>query len=137
MWSAAAAFAMSAIGLLALLKPRVSPDASERFRVGRPEEFPPGSARSFPEKKVQIVSTEEGLGAISLVCTHLGCLVAESEEGFRCPCHGSRFDHQGKVLAGPAPRPLPWFALSEVADGTLVVDATREVETGTMYKTLG
>jgi menaquinol-cytochrome c reductase iron-sulfur subunit len=41
-------------------------------------------------------------------CTHLACAYhweAESSE-FKCPCHGSVFSIEGKVLAGPAPRPL-------------------------------
>jgi quinol---cytochrome c reductase iron-sulfur subunit, bacillus type len=41
-------------------------------------------------------------------CTHLGCAYHwEAEAGqFICPCHGSDFSIEGKVLAGPAPRPL-------------------------------
>ena len=33
-----------------------------------------------------------GSSALSLVCTHLGCTVDESADGFACPCHGSRYD---------------------------------------------
>ena len=41
-------------------------------------------------------------------CTHLGCPVGydAQTDGFACPCHGGRFDRDGKVLAGPPPRPL-------------------------------
>ncbi|MEV5486741.1 FAD-dependent oxidoreductase [Streptomyces bobili] len=48
------------------------------------------------------------LHALSARCTHLGCLVAfnRAERAWECPCHGSRFDVQGKVIQGPAQQPL-------------------------------
>ncbi|MGK5533611.1 FAD-dependent oxidoreductase [Streptomyces sp. URMC 129] len=53
---------------------------------------------------------EEGtVHAVSARCTHLGCLVAfnAAETTWECPCHGSRFAVDGRVLQGPATRPLP------------------------------
>lgn len=48
------------------------------------------------------------LHAVSAVCTHLGCLVAfnNAERTWECPCHGSRFGIDGRILQGPALRPL-------------------------------
>jgi len=46
-------------------------------------------------------------------CTHLGCAYHwdESKKNFICPCHTSAFDIDGKVLGGPAPRPLDRYAV--------------------------
>jgi Rieske Fe-S protein len=40
--------------------------------------------------------------AYSLRCTHLGCTLENGEENYSCPCHGSKFSLDGKVLKGPA-----------------------------------
>jgi glycine/D-amino acid oxidase-like deaminating enzyme/nitrite reductase/ring-hydroxylating ferredoxin subunit len=49
------------------------------------------------------------LHAVSLRCTHLGCLLRfnSAETSWDCPCHGSRFDVDGTVLEGPAVKNLP------------------------------
>jgi cytochrome b6-f complex iron-sulfur subunit len=52
-------------------------------------------------------------------CTHMGCLLHYDGEHrvFDCPCHGSRFDRDGKRLRGPAKRDLDTvsFTLSATA----------------------
>jgi Rieske Fe-S protein len=64
-----------------------------------------------------VVLTRDSSGTvhgISAVCTHQGCTVGSPHDGVvDCPCHGSRFDAStGKVLRGPASRPLPPVAVS-------------------------
>jgi Rieske Fe-S protein len=75
------------------------------------EEIAPGSGAVLRRglKKVAVYRDEHaGFHAYSAVCTHLGCIVAwnSSEHTWDCPCHGSRFDKDGRVLNGPAIRAL-------------------------------
>lgn len=48
------------------------------------------------------------LHGVSLTCTHLGCTVRwnAAETSWDCPCHGSRYGHDGTVLQGPAVKDL-------------------------------
>ena len=132
--AAGAAIAFSTIGMARLPKPRVLPDISSVVRLGKPSEFPPGTIAMRPQDKICVVSTDQGVSAVSLVCTHLGCIVKLTEVGFDCPCHGSKFDPKGEVLAGPAPRALLWLAVSQAPDGTLLADRAREVGQDESYK---
>jgi glycine/D-amino acid oxidase-like deaminating enzyme/nitrite reductase/ring-hydroxylating ferredoxin subunit len=59
--------------------------------------------------KIGVYRDEQGsVHAVSLRCTHLGCLLRfnAAERSWDCPCHGSRFDVDGAVLEGPAVNPL-------------------------------
>ena len=131
--AAGAAILASVAGMLRLPNPRVLPESARAFRIGRPEDFPVGTTRVISERKLLVVAAPQGLAAISMVCSHLGCVVRRTERGFGCPCHGSVFDEGGEVMAGPAPRGLPWFEVTQGVDGRLVVDAGREVAAGTYY----
>ncbi|KAK4750642.1 hypothetical protein SAY87_004124 [Trapa incisa] len=58
---------------------------------------------------------------INAVCTHLGCVVPwnAAEKKFICPCHGSQYNNQGRVVRGPAPLSLA-LAHADVDDGKVV-----------------
>lgn len=58
---------------------------------------------------------------VSPICTHLACIVNIEGAQLLCPCHGSVFDRQGRVLRGPAERPLARFPATLSADGELVI----------------
>jgi ubiquinol-cytochrome c reductase iron-sulfur subunit len=69
----------------------------------------------------------DGYIAYSRVCTHAGCPVALYRADRRqlfCPCHQSVFDavNGGKVLAGPADRPLPQLPIAIDNAGYLIAD---------------
>ena len=84
--------------------------------------IPGNGALVFKESGIAIINSGEELYALSLVCTHLGCIVNVTTDGLQCPCHGSRFDRKGNVLEGPADRPLARYHLEE-NDGVLTVFA--------------
>ncbi len=67
----------------------------------------------FPEYKIAILRTGRKIGAISLECTHLGCLLNVVDQGFFCPCHGSYFGSLGQVYSGPATVSLPWHDITD------------------------
>ncbi len=121
-------------GMLRIPKPNVFYEESQKFKIGKPENFPVGTVKKLDDKKVFIFTTSDGIHALSSVCTHLGCIVYTTEWGFQCPCHGSQYNKSGKVIAGPAPRNLAWLDISQSLDGALVVDAAKEVKPGTTFK---
>ena len=59
--------------------------------------------------------------AIEAVCTHEWCTITGTEGSvYVCPCHGSRYDRTGRVVAGPAQSALRQHATS-VADGVVTI----------------
>lgn len=132
--SCAGAVGLSTAGALLLTNPSVLPDPDATIRLGAPTRYPLGSATVLADQKVVVVRQDEGLCVISLVCTHLGCIVTRHANGdYHCPCHGSKFDPAGKILEGPAPSPLPWLSVAPQPDGTIVCNPKRRVTPGTFY----
>ena len=119
---------------LTFIKPRATYGQPNRFAVGRPEDYPPGARIALEARRICIVREGNQMAAISTTCTHLGCIVSSSETGFACPCHGSRYDQDGNVTGGPAPKALPWYRLSLAPNGELEVDKDNEIEMGTYFK---
>jgi cytochrome b6-f complex iron-sulfur subunit len=62
--------------------------------------------------------------ALLAVCTHQGCELEATPEDYECPCHGSAFDLAGRVLHGPADRPLRSFAVKATPAQVVIVLAS-------------
>jgi len=64
--------------------------------------------------------TSDTAACFSAICTHMGCTVAPAGTQLHCPCHGSIYNATtGKVIQGPAPKPLPPIAV-QVVNGEVV-----------------
>jgi cytochrome b6-f complex iron-sulfur subunit len=132
----AAAAVGSGLVTLDFLKPKVLFEPSTTFQAGSPADYPDGTVRFNKEQKAYVVGCPGGVYALSAVCTHLGCITRFlSDQGvIACPCHGSRFDLEGNVVEGPAPRPLPWLEVQLDPSGLLVVDTSITVAHGKVFK---
>lgn len=75
------------------------------------DDLAPGEGRVVRRggRPVAVSRTPDGVRReVSATCTHLGCEVRwnADELSWDCPCHGSRFGADGRVLEGPAASPL-------------------------------
>ncbi|MFQ5861641.1 MAG: ubiquinol-cytochrome c reductase iron-sulfur subunit [Candidatus Brocadiales bacterium] len=116
--------------LVRFLYPRATYEPSKVFKAKRPEQYAMGSVNLVPGRKVWIIREERGFYALLAICTHLGCQPVwyESQQIFKCPCHGSRFYKDGINFAGPAPRPLERMEITLASDGRLVVNEGKAVD---------
>lgn len=130
LWAMGSALMFGLVGMLRLPKAAVLASPSKKFRVALPETLAAGEPFIPPGRAVAVFRDAEGAYAVSIVCTHLGCVVKPNAEGFECPCHGSRFASNGEVKKGPAPRPLPWLKVS-VGGGLITIDEGVTVPPGT------
>jgi len=76
-----------------------------------------------PSGKFWQVTTAEGKHkALYMVCVHLGCLYkwVPANNRFECPCHGSKYTHDGFYIEGPATRSLDTFEITDDGDKVIV-----------------
>jgi Rieske Fe-S protein len=79
-------------------------------------------------KRVLVLqSPAQEILAVDAKCTHEGCTVQylPAESAIWCACHNGRFDLDGRVLAGPPPRPLPKYTAERQEDGGILLVAER------------
>jgi len=117
--------------------PKVLKEPKKLWRVGKLDDFgvvntvyeqfkrtPDGGAGFW---LVNLLPNETKLVALSVICTHLGCIPnwLQGDMKFKCPCHGSGYYINGVNFEGPTPRPLERFAISKDADGFVNVDQSK------------
>ncbi len=127
--------AVVAISYLRQFFPRIAGE-KRRISLGDPYLFPVDTYTFLEEHNLFVYRDHEGIRAVSAVCTHLGCILEKSSDGFECPCHGSCYNLQGEVLSGPAPRDLTWFTVGRGPDGGLFVDPGHSASPGDKYLTI-
>jgi Rieske Fe-S protein len=126
--SLAASGLLAAGGLIEYLNYQSALGAPTAFELDRPDAYSVGSATHLAEAGAWLLRDAGGLYAISTRCSHLGCTVERQADGFRCPCHGSRFSPEGQVQNGPATRPLSYLKLSLAGQGHVVVHTDQPAE---------
>lgn len=116
--------------LPALRKPKIvwkACGAADDFAVGKIKLVPlkPLERQQWPEDwgteaAWVLRKSEDRFVVYNLHCTHVGCPVNWSPQAkrFFSPCHGGVFDQEGRVLAGPPPRPLDRYEV-KVENGVL------------------
>lgn len=141
-WVTVAVAGIVGVGLsIPLLSALISPAFTRRGRawvdVGAVDELPAdhptqldhvttirdGWLETTSHKAVWAVKQSQGeVTVFSPICTHLGCGYRwdDTAQKFLCPCHGSSYDMNGRVLGGPAPRPLDRLP-AKVEQGRLLV----------------
>jgi cytochrome b6-f complex iron-sulfur subunit len=108
-------------GLIRFLSYEPAPPPPKRIEVGLTKNYPLDSRTVLPNIPALLIHDADGFSAISLICTHLGCTVESKPREFVCPCHGSRYDVDGKVTLGPAADSLEQLQVEITADGKIIV----------------
>src|SRR5450759_2944954 len=142
LWGAISA-ALGLPALIYLLFPPKAKKGDAWIEVGDIGRLPPRSAVELTFRRTRVdgwkVISEKSTawvvkGADNQVtafgpqCTHLGCAYhwEEGKGQFLCPCHTSLFSSDGKVVAGPAPRPLDRYQ-TKLNGSKLLIGKLQEV----------
>lgn len=130
-WGALLSVLAGMIGAtLRFLLPNVLFEPPAAFKIGKPDDYAPGSVTFVPDRKIFVVRSADGaFQVLTSTCPHLRCVVRWDAErkGYECPCHGSRFTDRGRVIAGPAPGPLEWYEVTLAVDGRLWINTSMQV----------
>ena len=110
-------------GLLRFLGYTGEREPPQVYDLGLAESYPPGSRTPVANGQYVLIHGQAGFTVIQTSCTHLGCRLTPGADGFSCPCHGSHFDLNGKVLNGPAVKVLDSQPIEPDKNGHLILQA--------------
>jgi len=105
-------------------------DSEKLFNAGNVGAFESDRIYPFTSGRFYLSKfSNGGLLAISIKCTHLGCMVQADAKtkGFNCPCHASKFNKYGEVLAPPATRALDILPII-IQNGEVLVDTEHPIK---------
>lgn len=94
---------------------------SKKRKINITSDLPNGTTI---QDELLIHKNENEISIFSARCTHLGCKITKFDsEGFICPCHGSRYDFNGKVTTGPSYKSLAKLSYTkDMNSGNIVVE---------------
>ncbi len=96
--------------------------------LGPVSEIREGQAKTFVRegRGCVLVRKKDGFVAFIAICRHADCGVNWNEKDitFDCPCHGARFDGNGKLVKGPGTKPLSPLTVKE-RDGHVYVSSAQ------------
>ena len=90
-----------------------------------------GTLRAIASNSVAIGRDQGGVYAMTLICPHESCDMSTdgsvSAAAVVCNCHGSQFDGNGAVVAGPAQTPLVHYPVTISAVGVITVNTSTTI----------
>ena len=106
-----------------------SPASFGDVSAGNASDLAVGEIKAVSGSPCFVARDSSGVYAMTTTCTHEGCDMSGGVQGQRvvCGCHGSMFDANGNVLAGPAQLPLQHFAVTIDSSGAITGHGGQEV----------
>ena len=120
---------VGAVSLAAVIT-EILPPETESFshiKIGHIDDYPINEFSFIHQHKIYLYRSRSQIRVLSGVCTHLGCTIKNTEQGFDCPCHGSHFDKTGKACSGPASRSLDRLKADVNKQGLITVNLKKYV----------
>jgi len=118
-----------------------TPNAPAGMAGGNIDDLPSGTLRVLTGFSAYIGRDDDGVYALSSICTHQGCDMTKqgsvSATQISCNCHGSRYDANGEVTSGPAVATLTHYEVEIDADGEITVHGDKKVPAETRLAVTG